>query len=61
MRTREEIRQQLMKLKKEDLVKEFISVLILLDHYDNEDDSYSVGWKDSRETIIQICNLERFM
>lgn len=50
-----------MKLKKKDLAYEMASILALLDHYNDGEDAYSAGWRESRKFIIEILNLDRFM
>lgn len=57
-----EIQKKLRNEKKEDLVYTLGSVLNLLDNYDlNPRTEYGQGWSDSRETIIDICDLRRYL
>lgn len=58
----QEIHNKLRKEKKEDLVYNFGRVLNLLAHYDqNPRTQYEHGWSKSREAIIEICNLKRYL
>lgn len=50
-----------MKLTKKNLAYEMTSILALLKHYDEKDDAYSAGWRESRKVIIEILDLDRFM
>lgn len=61
MINRIETQQKLMKLTKKNLAYEMTSILALLKHYDEKDDAYSAGWRESRKVIIEILDLDRFM
>lgn len=58
---RKKVQEELMKLKKEDLAQELASILRLLFEYGNMFDEFSIGWRESRKSIIILCNLDRFL
>lgn len=59
--TRSACFEKLMKLKKSDLAEMASSIINLLNHFQELDESsYNAGWNDSRRVIIEIENLQQY-